>query len=63
MVIAGGDPMSDPMDQPVTRMDALLITPPTTRDAIEATRALVQKRALESAELILAELGIEGTDD
>jgi hypothetical protein len=51
--------MSDPMDQPVTRMDALLITPPTTRDAIDATRALVQKRAMESAELILAELGIE----
>jgi hypothetical protein len=40
-------------------MDALLITSPTTRDAIDATRALVQKRALESAELILAELGIE----
>lgn len=51
--------MSDPMDQPVTRMDALLITPPTTHDAIEATRALVQRRASDAAALILAELGIE----
>lgn len=53
--------MSDPMDQPVTRMDALLITPPTTRDAIDATRALIRRRAADSADqiLILAELGIE----
>ncbi len=31
----------------------------TTKEAVDLTRRAVQKRATESAELILAELGIE----
>jgi hypothetical protein len=53
--------MSDPFTA-VTRTDAVLATTtPTTADAVERARALVLRRAADSADqiLILAELGIE----
>lgn len=51
--------MTERIEPGTYRSGAQFTVNPTTQAASDAVRALIQKRELESAELILAELGIE----